>query len=103
MMTEMSGLTKKVVYADKVLASLLGVSEGAHVSYAELSKGLHRYIKENDLKNPRPALNQNPPTLASPPNDTGPDVANAATKQCRDCGLEIPFDAVYCDLCGVQQ
>ena len=49
----MSGLTKKAVYADKVLAALLSVKEGTHVSYAELAKGLHKYIRENDLKQPQ--------------------------------------------------
>ena len=100
----MSGLTKKSVYADKVLAAVLGVTEGDHVSYAQLSKGLHQYIKENNLKNPRPVnLNAMPQTVAPAPEATNAVETPIATKKCRDCEAEIPVAAVFCDLCGVQQ
>lgn len=100
----LSGLTKKSVYADKVVAALLGVTEGAHVSYAQLSKGLHQYIKDHNLKNPRP-VNLNPmPLLVQPsPDATSTVVTAIVTKRCRDCEAEIPAAAVFCDLCGVQQ
>jgi len=94
----MSGLTKKVVYADRVLSAVLGVSEGALVSYADISKGIHKYIKEHDLKNPQ---------RQEAPQATAPDVQEpkpaTSMKRCRDCGAEIPFEAAYCDLCGVTQ
>jgi ribosomal protein L40E len=95
----LSGLTKKVVYADRLLSAILGVSEGEMVSYAQISKGVHKYIKDNDLKNvsarPQPVTEQvvkeeKPSTLP-------------AVKRCRDCGAEIPQEAVFCDLCGVSQ
>ncbi|MGA2785019.1 MAG: hypothetical protein ABSF09_10020 [Candidatus Bathyarchaeia archaeon] len=93
----MSGLTKKVIYADKTLGAILGVNEGALVSYSELMKGLHRYIKEKDLKNPNSVTRFT--TTASV-------VATAITPEvsrCRDCGEPIPTAAVFCDLCGVRQ
>jgi hypothetical protein len=100
----LSGLTKKSVYADKVLAAILGVTEGEYVSYAQLSKGLHQYIKENNLKNPRPVnLNAMPQTVAPPPEAAGTVATGIVTKRCRDCEAEIPAGAVFCDLCGVQQ
>ena len=100
----MSGLTKKSVYADKVLAALLGVTEGDHVSYAQLSKGLHQYIKENNLKNPRPVnLDAMPLTVAPPPDAKNTVATTNVTKKCRDCEAEIPAAAVFCDLCGMRQ
>jgi hypothetical protein len=108
----MSGLTKKTVFADKVLSTLLGVKEGELVSYAQLSKGLHKYIKDNDLKN----LNRKPPSAAAPqptPSKAEPVQATpappaqatptAAMKKCNDCGADIPAEATFCDLCGVEQ
>jgi hypothetical protein len=100
----MSGLTKKTVYADRVLATLLGVKEGDHVSYAELSKGLHRYIREKDLKNPKP-YQQNASLNSAPPRReaSSASAVKPIIRYCRDCGFEIPFEAVYCDLCGLHQ
>ncbi|HUK50091.1 MAG TPA: hypothetical protein VLV18_03570 [Terriglobales bacterium] len=100
----MSGLTKKAVYADKVLATILGVKEGTHVSYAELSKGLHRYIKEKQLKNTERiqlTTQIRQPIVESEMAKISTGVAG--TRRCRDCGFEIPSEAVYCDLCGVCQ
>jgi predicted dienelactone hydrolase len=100
----LSGLTKKSVYADKVLAALLGVTEGDHVSYAQLSKGLHQYIKENNLKNPLPVnLNAMPLTVAPHPEATNTAAITVTMKRCRDCRAEILAGAVFCDLCGIQQ
>jgi hypothetical protein len=100
----MSGLTKKTVYADKVLATLLDVKEGAHVSYAELSKGLHKYIREKDLK--KPLTETQSTTIAAPSAPTQPTATlqpQLSTRKCRDCSMEIPFEAIFCDLCGVRQ
>lgn len=100
----LSGLTKKSVYADKVLAALLGVTEGDHVSYAQLSKGLHQYIKENNLKNSQPVnLNTMPLPLVPRSETTNTVVTTIVTRRCRDCEAEIPTGAIFCDMCGVQQ
>jgi ribosomal protein L40E len=100
----LSGLTKKSVYADKVLAKILGVSEGEQVSYAELSKGLHKYIRDNNLKNPSAAsATATPGTIAAP---APADVAfreGGVMKACRACEAEIPIHAIFCDLCGARQ
>jgi ribosomal protein L40E len=108
----MSGLTKKIVIADHALSTILGVKEGEMVSYAELSKGLHKYIKDNDLKNPQRA-HPATPTLVPKPEATEPtplasssavpSAISAEIKKCRDCGAEIPVEATFCDLCGVRQ
>jgi chromatin remodeling complex protein RSC6 len=93
----MSGLTKKIICADKTLGTILGVNEGALVSYSELMKGLHRYIKEKNLKNPQSVAKFT---------TTVPVVATAIAPEvsrCRACGEPIPAAAVFCDLCGVKQ
>jgi hypothetical protein len=96
----MSGLTKKTVYTDKLLATVLGVNEGDRVSYSDLTRGLHKYIKDHNLKNPELAAAAVAPTpLAA----SGPPVAPALIRTCRDCGVEIPVEAVFCDLCGARQ
>ena len=106
----MSGLTKKSVYTDKLLATILGTSEGERVSYADLTRGLHKYIKDHNLKNPQAATvastaSPTPPTLAAsgPPDVvTTPDAPSLA-RTCRECGAEIAAEAVFCDLCGARQ
>lgn len=101
----MSGLTKKIIYADKALSSVLGVNEGSLVSYSEISKGIHRYIKENELKKPHALQAELPPapsTTTLPPQVSPVEKANEAAV-CKDCGEAIPSGAVFCDMCGVKQ
>ena len=98
----MSGLTKKSVYADKVLAIILGVKEGEHVSYADLSRGIHKYIKDHDLKNPSKKLAHAATALVTPSTDIISHDA-VAMHACRFCDAAIPADAVFCDLCGARQ
>ena len=95
----MSGLTKKSVYADKLLSTILQVNEGDFVSYADISKGLSKYIADNHLRS-IPAKSQ--PTLAKAIGEEEP-LTTTKMKKCSDCGSEIPFEAVFCDLCGVVQ
>jgi hypothetical protein len=111
----MSGLTKKTVFADRLLSALLDVREGELVSYAQLSKGLHKYIKDNGLKNRSVLSPANPPsppsaeTVAAPVAQPAQALAPPtqpippAMKKCKDCGVDIPAEAIFCDLCGVQQ
>ena len=107
----MSGLTKKTVFADRALSAILGVKEGELVSYAQLSKGLHKYIKDNDLRNPnrvKPSAPISPPSPATEPTlsvtpQTVLPTGSSAMKTCMDCGAEIPAEAAFCDLCGVKQ
>jgi len=97
----MSGLTKKIIYTDKALSSILGVSEGALVSYADISKGLHRYIKEKNLKSPHPVQPQSSFVTPTSPPQSSPAIEQEAV--CKDCGEQIPAGAVFCDMCGVKQ
>lgn len=101
----LSGLTKKTVYADKLLATILGVTEGDRVSYADLTRGLHKYIKDHDLKNPTAAVagTATVPLAASGPPEVTRAVGAVVARVCRDCGAEIPAEAVFCDLCGARQ
>jgi hypothetical protein len=110
----MSGLTKKIIYADKALSVILGVKEGSLDSYSEISQGVHRYIKEKDLKNPhsvqpqspepvppQPVQAQSPTRSTVPQSPTFEQVEEFAV--CKDCGEAIPVGAVFCDMCGVKQ
>src|SRR3989304_7103028 len=90
----MSGLTKKAVYADRVLSSILGVNEGDFVSYADISKGVHKYIKDNNLRSPQARqaaaqfISQSPVEQAKVP-------ATRTITNCRDCGARPPWQAVF--------
>jgi len=95
----LSGLTKKTVYADRLLSAVLGVTEGDLVSYAQISKGVHQYIKDNDLRN---ISARSQPATQQPVQEAKPS-PSPNVKQCRDCSAEIPLEAVFCDLCGVSQ
>ena len=88
----MSALTKKQILADRTLASLAGVREGTVLSYAELTKAMHEYIKKNKLSKGEEEL----ASLASAP--LAPSV-----KYCSACGASIPGSATYCDRCGEKQ
>ena len=104
-MPALSGLTKKTVYTDKLLAAILGVAEGSRVSYADLTRGLHKYIKEHDLKNPQTsaAPSEAVPLVASGPAEVVSEVPPLQARVCRNCSAEIPSEAVFCDLCGARQ
>jgi len=99
----MSGLTKKIIYVDKALSPILGVNEGSLVSYSEISKGIHRYIRQNELTKPHPVLAEPkpPPATTTPPHSPVEKIEEATV--CKDCGETIPAGAVFCDMCGVKQ
>jgi len=99
----MSGLTKKIIYADKALSSILGVKEGTLVSYSEISKGLHKYIKEKDLKNPHAVHTESQPASPTMAPSEPTAVKQVDEGVCKDCGESIPAGAVFCDMCGVRQ
>jgi hypothetical protein len=100
----MSGLTKKIIYVDKTLSPILGVNEGSLVSYSEITKGIHRYIKENQLKKPHPVQAEPPRanTTTPTPQPTPVEQTDEAVV-CKDCGEAISAGAVFCDMCGVKQ
>jgi hypothetical protein len=88
------------VHVDQGLGTVIGAPEGAMVSYAEIQKGLHKYIHDHglrtDVQKPAPASN----IQASEPETHG---GEARGFYCISCGEGIPSGAVYCDLCGAPQ
>lgn len=71
-MARESMLTIKSIVADDTLASLTGQSKGALLSYTELTKSMHQYIRTKGLK----------------------------LKACPNCKEQIPGFATFCDKCG---
>jgi len=86
----MSALTRKQIITDATLATLLGVEEGTLVSYAEITKGMHEYIKSKGLRKEE----ESTPAQKSPV---------PSTRYCSACGSSIPGSAAYCDKCGQEQ
>jgi hypothetical protein len=89
----LTGLTKKNIRADKNLSAIIGVEEGTLTSYAEIQKGLHEYIRRNNLRveatKPRSVQHLEEP--------------EAELEQCYSCGAAIPRGSAYCDQCGAEQ
>lgn len=96
----MSGLTKKQVLVDRNLSAILAIPEGELVSYADIQKRLHKYIRDNNLKNP---TGTTAPLAPLPTSNSILSTVKAPLKRCVDCGSEIPLAASYCDLCGLPQ
>lgn len=95
----LSGLLKKRIRVDQNLGLVVGVPEGTTVSYAEIQKGLHKYIRENNLRTDMAG------EAAPSAKAVQPDVAKAKLRgmYCISCGEAIPTGAVFCDLCGTMQ
>lgn len=96
----MSGLLKKRIQVDRNLGAVIGVPENTTVSYAEIQKGLHKYIRDNHLRTdiPRPATAAAPKTV-----EAELPKGQARGSYCISCGEAIPSGAVFCDLCGALQ
>lgn len=88
----MSGLTKKQIRTDVTLARLVGLEEGTLISYAELTKAIHEYIKRNKLKK----MKQEQGSVSS----TQP---LQQVNYCHSCGSPHFATAVFCDRCGAKQ
>jgi len=95
----LSGLLKKRIRVDQNLGLVVGVPEGTTVSYAEIQKGLHKYIRENNLRTDMAG------EAAPSAKAVQPDVAKGKLRgmYCISCGEAIPTGAVFCDLCGTMQ
>jgi hypothetical protein len=94
----LSGLLKKRIRVDRNLGLIVGVPEGTTVSYAEIQKGLHKYIRENSLRTD--VAGETAPAAEA----VQPDVkAERRGMYCISCGEAIPTGAVFCDLCGAMQ
>ena len=88
----MSGLTKKQIHTDATLARVVGLEEGTLISYAELTKAIHEYIKRNKLKK----VEQEKDSISS----TQP---LQQINYCHSCGAPHFATAVFCDRCGAKQ
>jgi hypothetical protein len=65
-------LTRQSIVADDTLAMLTGQPKGALLSYTELTKMMHQYIRTKGLK----------------------------LRSCPNCNSQIPGYATFCDKCG---
>jgi chromatin remodeling complex protein RSC6 len=81
----MSNISKKTIIVDENLSKIIGVDAGTLVSYSELAKGIHEYIKTHNLKK-KPEKTE-----------------KRKFKFCFKCGAQIPEKAIYCDQCGAKQ
>jgi hypothetical protein len=95
----LSGLLKKRIRVDRNLGQVVGVPEGTTVSYAEIQKGLHKYIRENNLRTD--VAGEAAPAAGS----AQPDVSRVEPRgmYCISCGEAIPTGSAFCDLCGTMQ
>jgi hypothetical protein len=71
-MARESMLTQKSIMADDTLSLLTGQPKGALLSYTELTKSMHQYIRSKGLR----------------------------LRDCPNCKSQIPTYATFCDKCG---
>ncbi|MGA8857010.1 MAG: zinc ribbon domain-containing protein [Candidatus Bathyarchaeia archaeon] len=71
-MARTSMLTQRSIVADDTLSMLTGQPRGALLSYTELTKMMHQYIRTKQLR----------------------------LKACPSCNAPIPGYATFCDKCG---
>jgi hypothetical protein len=95
----MSGLLKKRIQVDRTLGTVIGSPEGTVVSYAEIQKGLHKYISDHGL---RTDIKAGAAPAAQTSEPEAPRIQGRGF-YCISCGEAIPSGAVYCDLCGALQ
>ncbi len=84
----MSALQKKTILMDENLSKVIGKDQGSLASYAEITKGIHDYIKKHDLRKG-----------VETPSEPGPSTVSF----CFNCGSDIPAGSVFCDKCGKKQ
>ena len=71
-MARESMLTQRSIFTDDTLSLLTGQPKGSLLSYTELTKMMHQYIRTNGLR----------------------------LKTCPHCNSQIPGYATNCDKCG---
>jgi ribosomal protein L40E len=71
-MARESMLTRQSIVADDTLSMLTGQPKGALLSYTELTKMMHQYIRSKGLR----------------------------LKACPNCSAQMPGYATFCDKCG---
>jgi len=96
----LSGLLKKRIQVDQNLGLVIGFPEGTTVSYAEIQKGLHKYIRDNNLR-----TDTAKGATAAVPQASEPSAPRGQARgfYCISCGEPIPGGSTFCDLCGALQ
>jgi hypothetical protein len=96
----LSGLLKKRIQVDRSLGLVIGFPEGATVSYAEIQKGLHKYIRDKNLR-----TDIAKGATAAVPQASQPEAPKGQARgfYCISCGEPIPSGSTFCDLCGTLQ
>ena len=84
----MSALQRKIILVDENLSKILGIEHGELTSYAELTKGIHEYIKKNDLRKNA---------------ELGSESTSANIRFCFNCGADMSTRSIFCDRCGKKQ
>mgnify|MGYP001034147576 CR=1 FL=1 len=85
----MSALQRKIILVDDNLSKVVGKEQGSFVSYAELTKGIHDYIKKNDLRKGS--------------TETTSESTSSGVKFCYGCGADLAAGSTFCDKCGKKQ
>ncbi len=85
----MSALQRKIILVDEDLSKVVGKEQGTLVSYAELTKGIHDYVKNHDLRKN---------TL-----ETSSEPVLTHANFCYRCGADLATGSTFCDKCGNKQ
>jgi chromatin remodeling complex protein RSC6 len=85
----LSALQKKIVLIDENLSKIVGKEQGSLASYAELTKGVHDYIKKHELKKST--------------SETLSESTSTTVKFCFSCGSDVAAGSIFCDKCGKKQ
>jgi chromatin remodeling complex protein RSC6 len=80
----MSALLRKMIRVDENLSKVIGFDKGELVSYTDVTKGIHGYIKKKNLRKEL-------------------DKKKAAITFCFNCGADVQANSPYCDRCGRKQ
>jgi hypothetical protein len=84
----LSTLQKKIILVDENLSKIIGIGHGELTSYAELTKGIHEYIKKYDLRKKTELASESP---------------SGNIRFCFNCGADMSASSIFCDKCGKKQ
>ena len=80
----MSAFSRKMIRVDENLSKVIGFNKGDMVSYTDVTKGIHGYIKKQNLRKE-------------------PNKKKVTITFCFNCGTDVKVNALYCDRCGTKQ
>jgi ribosomal protein L40E len=85
----LSALQRKIILVDEDLSKVVGKEQGTLVSYAELTKGIHDYVKNHDLRKSTQEASSEPVLTHA--------------NFCYRCGADLTTGSTFCDKCGNKQ